>query len=137
MSDELEAKVRERMGKARAMLGDASLLLEAGSCASAVNRAYYAVFHASRAMLATAGFEARRHSGVMSEFDRRFVKTGRFDAAVSKTLHALFDQRTVADYEDFTRIAPDVAAELVRGASEFVQTIEQALTQEGLYETDD
>jgi uncharacterized protein (UPF0332 family) len=86
-----------RLARAREMLADAVLLLQAGSRRSAVNRAYYAAFHAARAMLATAGVETRKHAGVLSFFDREFIKSGRLDLSCSETLHDLYEARTDAD----------------------------------------
>jgi uncharacterized protein (UPF0332 family) len=41
-----------------------------------VNRAYYAIFYAANAMLATKGLERSKHSGVIATFRQHFVKTG-------------------------------------------------------------
>ena len=40
------------------------------------HRSYYAIFHAMRAVLALDGIDMKRHSGVMSEFRRLYIKTG-------------------------------------------------------------
>ena len=50
---------------------------------SAANRAYYAIFHAMRAVLALDGVDMKHHSGIISEFRKRYIKTGVFDASLS------------------------------------------------------
>jgi len=66
-----------------------------------VNRSYYAIFNAVRSVLALLRTDSRSHSGVISFFDRYFVKTGIFDKRFSKIVHAAFDTRQDNDYEDF------------------------------------
>ena len=51
-------------------------LLRDDDCKGAANRSYYAIFHAMRAVLALDGIDMKRHSGVMSEFRRLYIKTG-------------------------------------------------------------
>ena len=131
MTDETNAKVRERMRLASAMLEDADLLLRNGSRRSAANRAYYAVFHAARALLTTKGLEARKHAGVRSFLDREFVRTGQLDRSMSETYHDLFDWRTDADYRDFLDVPADIAPDLVARARTFVATVRNVLTDGG------
>jgi uncharacterized protein (UPF0332 family) len=62
--------IQYRLESAREMLRDAQLLKENdGSPKSIVNRAYYAVFYASLALLVTADVEPSKHSGVLAKFD--------------------------------------------------------------------
>jgi len=42
----------------------------------AVSRAYYAMFYATSALLASKGISRSKHSGVCSAFGEHFVKTG-------------------------------------------------------------
>ena len=59
-------------------------LLETGNYKSAANRSYYAVFHAMRAVLAFDEIDMKRHSGVISEFCRRYIKTEIFETRMSE-----------------------------------------------------
>lgn len=79
-----------RLKNALECLGDAEALLERGSLKSAANRAYYAVFHAMRAVLALDGIDMRHHSGVIAEFRRLYVKTGVFPTELSAVISGLF-----------------------------------------------
>ena len=53
---------------------------------SAVNRAYYAIFHALRAVTALDGFDSGKHSGVIAYFNRNYVKNGIFNKRISKNI---------------------------------------------------
>ena len=55
-----------RFGRAVEMLDDAKKLLQQKSYASSVNRSYYSIFHALRAMTALEGFDSSKHAGVIA-----------------------------------------------------------------------
>lgn len=101
------------MEKAERAYADGKRLQDAGSYEGAVNRYYYAAFHAARALLATRGLDAAKHKGVISLFNREFVKPGIVSKEASKTLTACFAKRSEADYDDFVTISHD-EAEAVR-----------------------
>ena len=65
-----------RFDHAKECLRDAKLLLAGESYRSAANRAYYAIFHAMRAVLALDGVDMKHHSGIISKFRKRYIKTG-------------------------------------------------------------
>ena len=67
----------------------------------AINRFYYAAFHAARALLAVKRLDSAKHSGIISLFNREFVKTRTISKKASKTLSTLFALRSEADYDDF------------------------------------
>lgn len=67
-----------RIERSREDLDAAHLLYKAGNYRVANNRAYYAIFHAMRAVLVFDGFDSSKHSGVIAEFRRRYIKTGIF-----------------------------------------------------------
>jgi uncharacterized protein (UPF0332 family) len=69
----------------------------------------------------------RRHSGLISEFGRRFVKEGSLDPALGATLARLENLRNFADYilEDTPR---DKAEAALSSAQEFVDAIQQQIS---------
>ena len=89
-----QAISKVRFEKAEECLADAKLLLERESYKSAANRSYYAVFHAMRAVLAYDGYDSKKHSGIIAEFRRLYIKTGIFESSMSDTIRSLFDLRT-------------------------------------------
>lgn len=64
------------LDNARQMLEVAAHNLAAGFYGSAINRAYYAMFYAANALLATKGIARSKHSGVIAAFREHFVKSG-------------------------------------------------------------
>lgn len=100
-----------RLAKAEALLHQAEVLFRDGAYDGSINRSYYAVFNAIRSLLAFLHIDSRRHSGVISFFDRYFVKTGIFDRTASQIVHMAFEVRQTGDYEDFFSPDPDDAKE--------------------------
>lgn len=74
--EQLGALVRYRLEQAVETLREASLLLDQSAWRGAQNRAYYAMFYAVLALLATRQLGSSKHSGVLGLFDREFVKPG-------------------------------------------------------------
>jgi len=101
--------------------------LSSGDFRVCANRAYYAIFHASRAALILRGLDFKKHSAVIAHFRMEFVKTGIFGADLSKILGKAFEIRAEADYEDFFIISrADVEKQLIN-ANKFVDAVENYL----------
>ena len=92
---------KARFDHAKECLQDAELLLAGESYRSAANRAYYAIFHAMRAVLELDGVDMKHHSGIISEFRKRYIKTGIFDTSLSGIISELSSVREGSDYNDF------------------------------------
>ena len=116
-----------RFDHAKECLRDAKLLLAGESYRSAANRAYYAIFHAMRAVLALDGVDMKHHSGIISEFRKRYIKTGVFDASLSGLISELSDVREGSDYNDFFIVSKADTAEQVQSAGTFLTAVETYL----------
>lgn len=91
---------RYRIERAREDLDAAHLLFEAGNYRIANNRAYYAIFHAMRAVLVFDNFDSSKHSGIIAEFRRKYIKEGVFPVNISKMIGSSFAIRNASDYDD-------------------------------------
>lgn len=94
---------------------------------SAVNRSYYAVFHAMRAVLAFDEIDMKHHSGIISEFRKRYIKTGVFDTSLSEIISLLFDIRTDSDYDDFFVISKEEVSEQIKNSEIFIAAVREYL----------
>ena len=90
-----------RLESARERLKSAKVLLECGSYKDSVGRSYYAMFTAVRALLAKDGIDYSKHAGVISYFQKEYIKTGQLDKKYSKYLSQAFQIRNNTDYSDF------------------------------------
>jgi uncharacterized protein (UPF0332 family) len=88
----------ELMIKAKRALASTKLLLTAEDADGACNRAYYAMFDASRAALIAAGFAelaitTKKHSDLISAFSFHLVKTGKLPIELGRSLNKVEDIR--------------------------------------------
>jgi uncharacterized protein len=93
----------------------------------AVTRAYCAAFHAAGAALDSEGLAARSHSGTGTLFNSVFVKSGRLDPSLSRTLSGLMKLRQGADYEVGQIISMEDAEGAVVRSVAFVDAVEALL----------
>ena len=63
----------------------------------AVSRAYYAMFYAATALLASKDIARSKHSGVISAFGEYFVKTGLVETEYARILAHAFNLRLGSD----------------------------------------
>lgn len=122
------------MDKAEAKLKVAQKLLSSGDYDDAVSRAYYAVFHATQALLLTEGEKAETHKGVVTLFGLLFIKTGKFKKDLGKYLANLKDERESGDYEIFSYIDQETAQTAIDDAREFLEEAQAYLKHAGFFE---
>jgi hypothetical protein len=123
------AAASEELGRAREELSAAEHLLSMGLARIALTRAYFAAFHAVRAMLYSAGLEPRSHRGAMHLFNQHMVKGGLFEPSSSRLLARLQKFREEADYAEAFVIDEQGAREEIEAARGFVDRVGSALSR--------
>lgn len=118
-----------RFGRAKEELQTAELLLKSGSYRQSINRSYYAIFHAVRAVNALDGFDSSKHSGVIAHFNQQYVKTGMFEKEASKIIRGASELREQADYEDFYSATKEEATSVFNDAQGFIDMVGTFLTE--------
>jgi len=116
---------------ARQMLEVAAHNLADGFYGSAINRAYYAMFYAANALLATKGIARSKHSGVIAAFREHFVRPGLIEVDYSSIYGRVMDNRHVSDYEIAVSVDAITAEEDLHHARRFVERVAQFLRQGG------
>ena len=119
-----------RLEKAKSDLNASKKTLELEMYDTAANRSYYAIFHAARAVLALNGEDYKKHSGVISNFQKNYIKTGLLEKNLSNIIKLAFDIRNECDYEDFYIISRDDVIRQVAEAEIFLSHIEEYLNKE-------
>jgi len=109
--------------KAHDALASAELELDADHLSFSVNRLYYSCFYAVTALLLKSGLQFSRHSAVISEFNRSYVKTGKVDVSFSKFYQRLFDDRQEGDYLPTAVFEQSEVSQRLKEAQSFVETI--------------
>ena len=115
------------MAKSFTTLDEARYLANGGYTSGVANRLYYACFYAVSALLLSEGESSSKHSGIMSMFDRLWVKPHRIPAEKGAFYHLMFQQRQKGDYEDMFSFDNTELAIWVMEAQDFVQYIQTFL----------
>ena len=126
---EKQALIKYRLERADVTLSDAHRLhQQGGSPASVVNRAYYAMFYASLALLASIDKESTKHQGVIGLFDLHFIKPGHLPKEMSKFLHQAFDTRLAGDYDEEAELTSADALQILESAVAFIKSAKETLS---------
>lgn len=128
---QLEALLNYRMEQAYETLQEAEILHRETAIRGTINRAYYAMFYALLALLATKQLGTSKHSGALSLFDREFVKVGLFSRDLSRYLHLAFDYRQTHDYGEMIPLTSAIATETLANAKVFVTEVDIYLRNQG------
>ncbi|MFQ5641970.1 MAG: HEPN domain-containing protein [bacterium] len=130
MTDEQRNIIELRLERANESLDAAKVLEDNHHYIAAVNRLYYACFYAVTALLETRKLSSSKHSGVISLFNRYFVKTDIVSKELGKFYKRLFGLRLDGDYADFVDFSVDEVDDLYQSAADFVEKISQIVKKE-------
>ena len=114
-----------RLETAKEDLATAKKNFEDASYRASVNRSYYAIFHALRAITALDQFDSGKHSGIIAYVNQHYVKSGVFDKEFSKLIDSAFRLREKADYEDFYVVAIEDAGKQIEKAETVIAMVEE------------
>ena len=102
----------------------ARVALGLGIVRDSLSRAYYAVFHAARAMLLLQGFEPKTHAGLGHLLNEKLIRAGLLESRYNLIFTRLQAYRQASDYAYVFEVAVSDAEEEIRAAEEFVQRAE-------------
>jgi len=113
-----------RLKQARECLESAEREIDADSYRGAANRSYYCIFHAMRAVLASDSFDSKKHTGIISAFRERYIKTGVFPTKFSDFIRTASKNRGDSDYDDFFIISKEDVAQQIGNAKAILTAAE-------------
>jgi uncharacterized protein (UPF0332 family) len=119
-----------RLERAFNDLEDARLLLDNNRYNSSAARSYYAIFNSLRAVLATEGVDFKKHSGVISHFQKNYIKAGLFASQISDYIRDAFTVRNDSDYQDFYVVSEDDAKMQIDNATIVVEAVKEFLSSD-------
>lgn len=117
-----------RLEKAYECIKSAEALKVIEDYTTVANRAYYAMFHAMRAVMALDGEDRKKHSGVVAYFQENYIKSEIFDKDYSYAIKNAFLIRQESDYEDFYVVSKSEAVEQLENAKKFVTAIDKYIS---------
>jgi len=118
-----------RIEKAHNDLQASKIMLENNLFAQSLNRSYYSIFHAVRAILAFKKFDSKKHSGIIAYFNQNFINEGIFEKEYSKILMGAEKIRNKSDYNDFYVASKVDAKQQIINAEKFIKTMEEYINK--------
>lgn len=119
------SKLRLEIAKERIAYADG--IMKLGDYKTVANRSYYAVFSAMRAVLALDGFDSKKHSGIIAEFRKNYLKTELLPKELSPMIDGLVEARQGSDYDDFYIILKEQVEEQLENSKKFILAVEEFL----------
>ena len=115
---------RYRLKQAEESVDEAIFLLSGKKSArSIINRAYYAMFYAVLALLIFEDYASSKHAGVISYFNRRFIKGGIFSEELGRSINSAFELRQRGDYREYVEFTCEEIEPFIEKARLFVQEV--------------
>lgn len=127
MAGSVKALSKYRFERCSEELENSKILLDSGKFKLSLNRSYYSIFHAMRAVNVLDDFDSSKHSGVIAHFNQFHVKEGHFPKEASKIIRTASEMREHADYEDFFVASRQEAEEQFLKAEKFHNLVQDYL----------
>lgn len=131
MEEATKILINVRVESADEDLETAKELLKLNRYRAAVNRAYYAIFSTTNAVLLSKQIERSKHSGVEAAFIQNFIKTGIFRIEFGKMLNYIRKKREECDYSSRIKIDRETAEKIVEDAEKFIRRMKEYLKEMG------
>lgn len=116
-----------RLLRAKEMLEASEENFKMGQLRTSLNRSYYAVFHAMRAVNILEGFDSSKHSGVIAFFNKNILKENKMNRDLAKIIKSTSYLREKSDYDDFYITSKIETQEQLNNASIFLKEVEEYL----------
>jgi|YNPMSStandDraft_1061717.scaffolds.fasta_scaffold17216_5 uncharacterized protein (UPF0332 family) len=123
----MDERIEKLLKKAQEDLKASEIMIENGIYRIAASRVYYAMFYIVEALLLTKGLIFTSHKGLISSFNKEFIKSGIFNIKFGRLLRDAFDIRQNSDYEIVPDITESKTKELLLLAKEFLEEAKKYL----------
>ncbi|MFQ5637160.1 MAG: HEPN domain-containing protein [bacterium] len=123
----LKKEALKLIARAHENVTEMNVLLVRSLYFGAVNRAYYAIFHAFSALLLWDGKEFSSHKSLISYFGKHYSRTGRVPKHYHRVFLDAFEIRQRADYDYDAIVSKEQAEEIAANANEIVEYVESKI----------
>jgi uncharacterized protein (UPF0332 family) len=121
-----------RIQQAEESLDEARYLLAGNkSPRSVINRAYYSMFYSILALLIFEPYSSSKHSGVLSYFNRHFIKNGMIAKDIGRAVNKAFDIRQRGDYREQVSITSTQVTPYIDWADNLIEAVRDLLKSRG------
>lgn len=131
MDDEVNVNsfAKYRLERAKQDLSDAEYNYKDKRYLNANNRAYYAIFHAIRAVLALERVDFKKHKDVLAYFNQHYIKTEKFPKIMGKKISQAKAIREDSDYDDEFEPTDEKTAIQIETAKELIKLVEKYINK--------
>ena len=127
MDDRQKELCRYRLQQAEESLTVAKTCLEGEFYKDSINRSYYSVFYAIKAVLALGSVDFKRHKDVVSYFNKEYVATEKFPKTLGRKIGNLKQIREDSDYDDFYVASKEETEEQIKTAESVIRSVKEYL----------
>ena len=111
-------------------LQTSELLLNNHRYRASVSRAYYAMYHATQAVLELKGINPYTHRGLIQQFGQHFIKTNELPKTLSVILKRTYDLRQLSDYDEMISLTSEECQNIFNDAQFFLNKITSYLSNQ-------
>lgn len=120
---------KHRLEQAKEEFESAKLLFDKNYYKSANNRAYYAIFHSIRAILALEAIDFKRHKDVQAYFNKNYVNKGIFPKTMGRRISIASTMREDSDYDDEFVADAEKTLNQIETAEELIKLVEEYINK--------
>lgn len=118
-----------RLDQAKENVEEAEILFNINKFKGASNRAYYAVFHAIKAILALEQTDFKKHSSVIAYFNKEYISTNIFPRELGKNVSETRFYREKSDYVDFYIVTKEECKKQIETAKQMIDYAEKFIKE--------
>lgn len=126
---EIIALSNYRLEQAKENLEEAEALFDINKYKGASNRAYYAIFHAMKAVLALKQVDFKKHSSVIAYFNKEYFAKNIFPRELGKGVSEARFFREKSDYIDFYIVTREECNNQIQTAKKMIECVEGYINQ--------
>ena len=115
------SRIQQLLTLAQEELETADLLWKNDRYRACVSRSYYAMYHATQALLSLKDLNTKTHKGIIQMFGQHFIKTGIFPIELARALSDAYDMRRLSDYEETIFISSEQSEIILNSARSFIE----------------
>jgi uncharacterized protein (UPF0332 family) len=113
-------RIDQLLALAQEELSTADLLWQNDRHRACISRAYYAMYHATQALLTLKNINTKTHKGIIQMFGQHFIKTNELSIDLARSLSDAYDLRRLSDYEETVLLTTEQSETILNGARSFI-----------------
>lgn len=119
---EVETLAKYRIEQSKENLEEAEVLFKNNKFKGANNRAYYAIFHAIKAIFALEQIDFKKHSSVIAYFNKNYINKEIFPKELGRRVNEATFYREKSDYVDFYIVAKEDSQKQIETARTMIES---------------